>query len=252
VPVLADLAVKISEKMPVSRKLKTSLFCGEALPMETALQFGRRLVESHEVWNLYGPTEATIAISVRNVTDVKNEISIAPLGKAYGANVLGIQVKNGDIKTEFSEGMEGQLLLGGPQVFGGYSPKVDKDVFVEYGEINFYKSGDLVKFSQNELLYLGRLDHQVKIRGHRVELSEIEVAFRKVSGVKMVAAYTIGEIGDKQIHLAYQSDQNIENFSELKDYLPDYMIPVKYIHFVELPTNENGKIDRNAIKVITQ
>lgn len=247
VPILADAAIKSHKKGTDAATLSTALFCGEALPLKTARDFMNIFVYGDEVWNLYGPTEATIAFSARQISDVSHEIDIAPLGTAFGINSLAVEKPDGGITSDFLDNDEGQLLLGGGQVFGGYSPSVPSNVFVEHGGVRFYRSGDLVKYSEGELLYLGRIDHQVKIRGHRVELGEIEISFRKTYGIDMVAAYTVGNVGDLKIHLAYQSDRDIEDVHQLKNWLPDYMIPETIIRYEKLPLNSNGKIDRKTL-----
>lgn len=247
VPVLADAAIKSHKNGTEANTLKTALFCGEALPLKTAQDFMNIFVQSDTVWNLYGPTEATIAFSAKQISKVNQSIDIAPLGRGFGINVLAIEKPDGEIKIDFQDGDEGQLLLAGDQVFSGYSPQVNSDVFVNLDDVSYYRSGDLVRFSNSELLYLGRIDHQVKIRGHRVELSEIEVTFRKTYNIEMVAAYTTGNIGDLKVNLAYQSDEDIEDVNRLKDWLPDYMIPETITRFKKLPLNSNGKIDRKAL-----
>jgi D-alanine--poly(phosphoribitol) ligase subunit 1 len=247
VPVLGKVASKTARTIPTKHKLRGALFCGEALPMTVANAFDSLLDGKAGVWNLYGPTEATIAFSARNTANVATDLDIAPLGVPFGENIAAILLENGDVVTEFEEGHEGMLLLGGSQVFPGYKPDTGKEAFHTWMGIEYYVSGDLVRQSQSELLYLGREDSQVKIRGFRVELGEIEKVFRELYELDFLAVFVRGNVGNLEICVAYQNDLDIEIGGELNARLPDYMIPSFLVKCDTLPTNVNGKIDRKAL-----
>ena len=249
VPVLADVAVKNYEKKPTQHQLSTSLFCGEALPVSTALNFQKYFKPSH-AWNLYGPTEATIAFTARKIEPLNLNLNVFTLGQAIGANQIGILLASGEVVTQFSEGIEGEFLLCGEQVFSGYLPETSADIFVNHSGQKFYRSGDLVRIKNSEICFVGRKDSQVKIRGHRIELGEIENAFRKITKQDLVVAFTTGELLQKEIIIAYQAASPIDVYNKLEELLPAYMLPKKIQHFVNLPLNANGKIDRKQLSVL--
>jgi len=247
VPVLGKVASATEKSIPTKHKLRDALFCGEALPMAVANAFTSLLDGKAGVWNLYGPTEATIAFSARNTANVATDLVIAPLGVPFGENIAAILLENGDVVTEFEDGHEGMLLLGGSQVFSGYKPDTGKEAFHIWKGIQYYVSGDLVRQNQRELLYLGREDSQVKIRGFRVELGEIEKVFRELYELDLLAVFVRGNVGNLEICVAYQNDLDIEIGDELTARLPDYMIPSLLVKCDTLPTNVNGKIDKKAL-----
>ncbi len=252
VPVLAEVTVRNFEKQPTDHKLKTALFCGEALPVTTALKFQKFIVApSGSSWNLYGPTEATIAFTARKIEPLDVAVDVFTLGQGFGANHIAIETKDKHVIENLTHGTEGELLLGGSQIFEGYAPQVDANIFVNTQSNRYYRSGDLVRVQSGEVCYIGRKDSQIKIRGHRVELGEIEGAFRKVTGIDLVVAFTTGTVLDREISLAYQAPKPVDALGVLKTLLPDYMIPSSIEHFVQLPTNANGKIDRKALAAKT-
>lgn len=247
VPMLGMVANRDRAELDNSHKLRLALFCGEALPMETVVDFKKLMAASGQIWNLYGPTEATIAFTARNLNEVTEDHGVAPLGSAFGTNKIAVMTSAGEINDVRSGPVEGQLLLGGSQVFEGYNPDIDAGCFVHGGSDRYYKSGDLVNFDGRELRYRGRTDSQIKIRGFRVELGEIENAFRRTFGVKAVVAVAIPFEGSNQVCLAYVHDQVIDDVTPLSQHLPEYMIPRLVKRLTALPLNANGKVDRNKV-----
>ncbi|WP_120077086.1 amino acid adenylation domain-containing protein [Aurantiacibacter odishensis] len=250
VPLLAVTASRGQAAMPAERRLKQALFCGEALPGAYAKAMRELLVPNGELWNLYGPTEATIAFTAHRLEEKDFDSNVVPLGRPFGSNRIAILA--GDTTVAAEDGAEGELLLGGPQVFDGYLPAIEKDPFVTdaAGE-RLYRTGDLVRCIDGELRFLGRLDNQVKIRGHRVELSEIETACLRVAGVEAAVAVLVGDGANQRILIAYQGDPKAD-FDELRTQLPSYMLPKEARRFPVLPTNSNGKIDRRAVGQLLQ
>jgi non-ribosomal peptide synthetase component F len=246
VPVLAEVTVRNFDKQPTEHQLKTALFCGEALPVSTAINF-QTYFKPNASWNLYGPTEATIAFTARKIEPLPVDVNVFTVGKPFGANETAIELDSGDIVTSFTEGTEGEFLLGGGQVFNGYLPDTGSDVFATDADASYYRSGDLVRIENGEVCFIGRKDSQVKIRGHRVELGEIESAFRKATGVDLVVAFLTGDTFNPDIRLAYQSDTSVDIGDALKTRLPVYMLPTSIAHFETLPLNANGKIDRKTL-----
>jgi D-alanine--poly(phosphoribitol) ligase subunit 1 len=231
--------------------MRYSLFCGEALYHET-LSSWAQCIPYAKIENLYGPTEATIFCLRyewhRGESPHPQGNGIVPIGRPMEGMDAFIINENG-----LDE--EGELCLNGEQVTLGYwnNPSKTAEVFgtTKNGK-KFYRTGDLCKIDQaGNFLYLGRIDNQVKIDGHRVELEEIEFHARVFCGDKQViAAVNTSEAGFHSIVLFVESGKDLKNGLEeyLKKHLPDYMIPKEIITVSLFPLNSNGKIDRKVLK----
>jgi non-ribosomal peptide synthetase component F len=237
--------------------LRWSLFCGEPLPAEIAQAWAEAAPNS-TVENLYGPTEATIACTLYRWDPASSPAEcrhgIVPIGAPYpGMTVL---VADED-QREVAPGGEGELLLAGAQVSLGYwqDPEKTAAAFVvppEREQIH-YRTGDLVRrpVADEPIMYVGRLDHQVKVNGHRVELGEIEAALRELTGVDAVVAlgWPRTDAGAAAITaFAAGTEADPELLREaLAKLLPEYMVP-RRIHLLDaIPLNANGKFDRGAL-----
>lgn len=230
--------------------LRSMLFCGEALPMETVVSCRPWLAPSGRMWNLYGPTEATIAFTAADVTDSPRTDGNASIGHGFGVNSTAVLTTEGDVVTEPRVGDEGELLLGGPQVFSGYSTDAPSP-FVDTPSGRFYRSGDLVRFDDEGVYFRGRIDSQVKFRGYRIELGEIETAARRTFGLKTLAVVIVGAHTDAKLVMFHLKDEVDPGTSVdarlLETTLPKYMIPSETIALDSMPTNQNGKIDRRRL-----
>ena len=225
------------------------LFCGEALPVETVDACRPWLATTGRMWNLYGPTEATIAFTAADVTDSPRTAGNASIGTAFGVNHTALRGENGEITLEPAIGSEGELLLGGPQVFAGYSTDAPSP-FVESNGERFYRSGDLVRVDDEGIYFRGRVDSQVKFRGYRIELGEIESAARRIFNLKTVAVVVFGSHTDAKLamfYLAGEAGDVALDPHQLESILPKYMIPSAFIQLDTMPTNQNGKIDRRRL-----
>jgi D-alanine--poly(phosphoribitol) ligase subunit 1 len=224
------------------------LFCGEALPMETVVACRSWLRSGGTIWNLYGPTEATIAFTASDVTHSDRASGNASIGAAFGSNRTALLGEDGRIDESPGVDAEGELLLGGPQVFAGYSTDAPSP-FVDAPSGRYYRSGDLVRLDHEGIYFRGRVDSQVKFRGYRIELGEIEVAARATFGLKTVATVIHGEHTAARIVLYYVTSEAVEppQPKMLEGLLPKYMIPSEFVGMESLPTNQNGKIDRRAL-----
>jgi non-ribosomal peptide synthetase component F len=231
-------------------KMKYSLFCGEALYHET-LSSWANCVPSAKIENLYGPTEATIFC-------LRYEWQRGELPHPQGKGIvpIGRPMEGMDAfkMNENSLDEEGELCLSGGQVTLGYwnNPSKTAEAFgtTDSGK-KYYRTGDLCKIAQaDNFLYLGRIDNQVKIDGHRVELEEIEFHTRAFCGDKqVVAAVNRSEAGSLFIILFIESEKDREKGLEkhLQKHLPAYMIPKEIITVSPFPLNSNGKTDRKAL-----
>jgi len=238
--------------------LRWSLFCGEALPVEVATAWAAAAPNSI-VENLYGPTEATIACTVYRWdgehSRAESRLGVVPIG--YPTPGMSALVVDSELREVAAE-EDGELLVAGPQVTLGYldDPERTRSAFVvPPGKIEtHYRTGDRVARDSGGLLhYLGRLDHQVQVHGHRVELGEVESAIRDATGSGAVVAigWPVTESGVGGI-VAFVGSENTLDLAALRAklaaQLPDYMLP-RDVHVLrELPLNANGKFDRPALR----
>ena len=237
--------------------LRWSLFCGEPLPVAVANAWAEA-APSSIVENLYGPTELTIACTLyrweRERGTREARFGIVPIGTPYpGMTAL---VADADLRPVEPSG-EGELLLSGPQVTLGYWHDEEKTraAFVRppgATELH-YRTGDLVRapVGDEPLLYVGRIDNQIKVNGYRVELGEVEQALREASGADEVVAlgWPRTESGASGV-AAFVQGAEIDAEAlrgALAETLPYYMVPRTITAIEEFPLNANGKHDRNAL-----
>lgn len=235
--------------------LRSMLFCGEALPMETVIACRPWLAGGGRMWNLYGPTEATIAFTAADVTDSPRNEGNASIGNPFGRNRTAMLDAAGVVVTSPTIGDEGELLLGGSQVFAGYSTDAPSP-FIEHDGVVYYRSGDLVRIDAEGVYFRGRVDSQVKFRGYRIELGEIETVARRIFGLKTLAVVVDGEGAGARLvlfHLASElADSTPLDLRALESTLPPYMVPALAAGLEQMPVNQNGKIDRRALAVVAR
>lgn len=229
-----------------------SLFCGEALPESIAAEWGQAAPNS-SIWNLYGPTEATIAFTAYEWREenAADSSGVVPIGEPFPGQNIRVDHAEGD--------SVGELYLGGSQVAEGYLDQPEPGIVSAFGEIPgepgtvWYRTGDLVEQSDTgTLLFRGRVDSQVQIMGHRVELSEVESAVRSETKGAAVAALAVpGESGNLEEIIAFVESESV-NPEEIKQRcavkLPSYMVPKRIIGVGRFPLNANGKIDRKSLQ----
>jgi D-alanine--poly(phosphoribitol) ligase subunit 1 len=236
--------------------LRWSLFCGEALPMGLAASWQEAATNS-TVENLYGPTEATVAFTAyRLPKESRAELNALPT-VPIGMPLSGQRVMVTDDRGEpLADGQAGELFLGGPQVAAGYWHAPDQTAarFQPPRHANgeatrWYRTGDrVIMSSEHGLIFLGRVDRQAKIRGHRVELMEVEHSMRLAAGTDTVAAIP-WPIGDDGLALGVvgfvAGSQKIaaEIIEACRARLPDYMVPGQIHCIRNWPLNGNGKTD---------
>jgi amino acid adenylation domain-containing protein len=240
--------------------LRWSLFCGEPLPVELAEAFAAAAPASI-LENLYGPTELTIACTVYRWQGDRSRPEcihgIVPIGEPFSG--LNAMLADGSL-DEVAAGGQGELLVSGDQVTRGYwndPERTDTSFVTPPGRsARHYRTGDLVtrRAADAPLCYLGRLDHQVKILGHRVELLEIEARLRAASGRDAVAAvaWPRTESGAAGV-VAFVAGGGVDAAAiraALASELPSYMVPRQVHHVPDLPLNANGKIDRRALEAL--
>ncbi|MCY8121175.1 surfactin non-ribosomal peptide synthetase SrfAA [Bacillus spizizenii] len=209
----------------------------------------RAVKQPYTLINNYGPTENTV---VATSTEINPEEGSLSIGQAIANTRVYILGEGNQVQPE---GVAGELCVAGRGLARGYLNKEDEtakrfvaDPFVP-GE-RMYRTGDLVKWVNGGIEYIGRIDQQVKVRGYRIELSEIEVQLVQLSEVHDAAVTAVKDKGGNTAIAAYVTPEtaDIEALkSSLKETLPDYMIPAFWVTLNELPVTANGKVDRKAL-----
>ncbi len=237
--------------------MKYSLFCGEALPLDVTREWGN-CVPNANIMNVYGPTEDTIFCThYTYLRDADNKTSngLLSIGKAMQDTYTIIVNENNEL---VKPGEKGQLCLGGVQLTPGYWKNEEKNkeaffyTFYNGTNTRFYKSGDLcLADSDGDIMYLGRVDSQIKVQGFRVELSEIEFFAKEyLKKINTVAIAFTNKIHNTEIGMVIESDEfdTKELINYMKTKMPVYMIPTQMRFEKSFPLNTNGKIDRKVLK----
>nr|AHB82071.1 non ribosomal peptide synthetase [Jahnella sp. MSr9139] len=243
-------------------RLQRALCGGEALPGDLA---GQLLDRGLEVWNLYGPTETTIWSTIEHVERV--ERLSAPGAAPDAVCSIGRPIANTEVYVldrhlePTPPGIPGELFLAGDGVARGYlrRPGLTAERFVPdpFGDrpgARMYRTGDLVRHGERgELEFLGRIDHQIKLRGHRIELGEIEAALKQHADVGDAAVIARRDrTGDPQLvaYVVPASGRKAEPDALrawLGERLPAYMAVSAYVSLASLPLTLNRKVDRAAL-----
>ena len=235
------------------QSIKYLAFCGEALPFNNAVLMAEAAPNA-KLENIYGPTEATIACTYfefnKNTKELPEYTGSMPIGKAYDGMEVFLIDEN---KNIINNGM-GQIVLSGNQLAKGYinNEVQTKEKFIKIDNKNCYLTGDIGRWVNGELVFLGRNDAQVQIKGYRVELYEIENALSKIDGIISCAVIPtpVNSISYENT-AAFIVAKNINTEflkKELLEKLPPYMVPNQYVILDNMPLNSNGKIDRNQLK----
>ncbi|UII73718.1 non-ribosomal peptide synthase/polyketide synthase [Pseudomonas sp. HN11] len=219
---------------------------GEALPLDAQWQVFAKLPKAG-LFNLYGPTEA--AIDVTHWTCVDEGADSVPIGRPI-AN-LGTYVLDAQLNP-VPAGVSGELYLGGAGLARSYHrrPALTAERFVPspFGDgARLYRTGDRVRQRADGVIeYLGRLDHQVKLRGLRIELGEIETRLMQHPSVREAVVLVQG---GKQLvaYLVLENHAPGDLKAWLLNSLPEYMVPTHMVQLAKLPVTANGKLDRKAL-----
>ena len=237
-----------SENSPL-RLVKNMVFGGEPLP-EKFVKDLKALADDITVFNIYGPSEITVLSNVQNLNG-EPEITTGPPIMNTQIHILDKNLNRVPI------GVVGEIYISGIQVGVGYLGKEEltnqKFLQNKFGKGRMYKSGDIGRWTfEGKIQCLGRIDHQIKLRGLRIELGEIENKMEQYPGVSAAIVNKI-TINDKDSLCGYYVTDSTSNISELeiksylKKYLPQYMVPSYIVHLEKMPYTINRKIDRKAL-----
>jgi acyl-coenzyme A synthetase/AMP-(fatty) acid ligase/acyl carrier protein len=227
------------------------MWCGgEALAPDLAESM---MARGSELWNLYGPTETTIWSAAHRVRSGENPILI---GRPIANTQMYILDEN---FQPVPVGVAGELFIGGHGVARGYRGRPEltatrflTDPFDPAQTRRMYRTGDLARYrSDGEILLLGRTDHQIKLRGHRIEPGEIEAVIERHPSVRQAVVILDGKDSNKQLvaYIRYaEAAGDVDQIRAwLRERLPDYMVPAVLMPLDEFPMTPNGKIDRKRL-----
>ncbi|MGB5930583.1 MAG: amino acid adenylation domain-containing protein, partial [Cyclobacteriaceae bacterium] len=224
---------------------------GEELPASLVKRF-YAINNSIQLENIYGPTEGTI-YSCSYSIDRNRDYDKIPIGKPVSNVRLYIL---DDSLNSVPVGVSGELYISGVNLAEGYlnQPELTNEKFIDSPFRNgekLYKTGDLTKWDENgNVTFLGRRDNQVKIRGYRIELGDIQSHLASYDQINDAVVIVREKGNNKFLFGYYVSTSEIENdklVSYLKSRLPEYMIPVQFIHLTSLPVTSNGKLNHKAL-----
>jgi natural product biosynthesis luciferase-like monooxygenase protein len=233
-------------------RLQALLIGGEAFPATLASRLGK--IVKGNIINMYGPTETTVWSSAYRLSSEPGRV---PVGRPIANTEIYVLDQN---FLPVPVGIAGELMIGGAGVARGYlgRPELTAERFIsspfhDHGAKRLYRTGDLARYlPDGNIELLGRMDHQVKIRGHRVELGEIEallnehpavresvVVAKEINGDQKLVAYVIPREGQDPTR------QELRQYAQ--DRMPDYMTPAQVVFMDAFPQTPNKKIDRKAL-----
>jgi natural product biosynthesis luciferase-like monooxygenase protein len=249
-PTMAQMVLHDEAARPALGRLQQMLVGGEALPPSLARELATTV--GGKVTNVYGPTETTVWSSTATIHRDRSDLSI---GFPIANTTLHVLDKDGRLAPV---GLAGELYIGGQGVVRGYWKRpeltaerfVQDPFFTERGD-RMYRTGDLVRRRADGALdFLGRLDHQVKIRGHRIELGEIESRLAEHPSVQE-AVVVARDDGQGQELVAYVIPRGTFNEADvrarLRTRVPEYMMPRTIVTLASFPMTPNRKIDRKKL-----
>lgn len=238
--------------------LRWSLFGGEALSFARTAAW-RRAASAGTIENVYGPTETTLACAAYRLPEDPAEWpttsnDTVPIGRVF--DHLESVLLDDEHRPDPTGG---ELCVRGPQRFPGYLlPEDNVSRFVRHTaqgfivldggtvtESDWYRTGDRVRIEDGEMVYLGRVDRQAKVRGYRVELDEVETVLRRHPAVTDGAVV----VADDQLRGFYTGEAvgSRELMEFVGKLLPPYMVPASLRHLPEFPLTSSGKVDRAAL-----
>ena len=252
-PSMAGLLMAETANCKVMGQLRQMMVGGEALTEALANQLQQ--IIPGQIHNMYGPTETTIWSTTYTLAEVDG---VVPLGRPIANTELYILDKN---QQPVPVGVAGELYIGGKGVTRGYlhRPELTQERFVpnpfsDDATARLYRTGDLVRYRKDgNVEFLGRMDFQVKVRGHRIELGEIETILSRHETVREAVIIVREDIpGDKRLVAYLLPQPGLQPSSAtmrtyLLSLLPEYMVPSNFVVLEKFPLTPNNKVDRKAL-----
>lgn len=254
VPTIIGLMRRSNVLQPgIFPSLRLSIFCGEPLPVQ-AVEAWAAAAPNSVVENIYGPTECTVICLRQRLTEppvVTEGRGVLAIGKPYETMRVAIL----DSRQEpVAAGLPGEIALCGPQVGAGYfgQPELTEDRFRTIDGVRWYLTGDLGRADADGVFHhLGRVDNQVKVKGNRIELEEVDAHLRMAAQSELVATVAwpvafgsaeglVGFVGGSS-----QTPEAIR--AAMLSSLPRALVPGRLVMLEPMPQNINGKIDRRAL-----
>ena len=247
VPSMLDIFLQ-TKKVKECISLKNVFSSGEALSAATVKKVYKLLDVA--IYNLYGPTEASVDVTSW-LCEKNSDVQSIPIGYPVANTKLYIVDEHMNLAPI---GIPGELYISGAQVAQGYLNRENltkehflKDVFSDDTQSTMYKTGDLVKYRKDGVIeYLGRIDNQIKLRGQRIELREIEKTIEKHTLVSKAIVVLDAQNNLVAHYTGTQIDAN-EIIALLQNSLPLYMVPSQYIFLTQFDLSTSGKIDRKKL-----
>jgi natural product biosynthesis luciferase-like monooxygenase protein len=267
-PSFARMLAASPESLAALKPLRKLLVGGEALPIGLAAQLHGEI--AGDIVNMYGPTETTIWSTSHRVDGEPSSTGAVAIGRPLANQQVYILDAHRQLVPV---GVPGELWIAGDGVARGYwrRPDLTADRFIadpfaptaargdchpldDKGSGRMYRTGDLVRRRTDGVIdFLGRVDHQVKVRGHRIELGEIEAALMQHSDVRQAVVTLRTDQADDPQLAAYlvPAEGRTPEPAALREFLrqklPEHMVPALYVVLEKLPLTPNGKVDRKAL-----
>jgi acyl carrier protein len=252
VPSLLKSLIQVKKDKKLVMDSLRYVFCsGEVLPAQTARDFYQAFDRATLV-NIYGSTEVSADVTSYTVDRMSSGRRVLIGKPIFNTQILIVDRRNRLMPV----GVPGEILIAGEGVSAGYlnDPELTKNKFFPnpfYNGREVFRSGDLGRWlPDGNIEYIGRLDHQVKIRGNRIMPDEVGFVMAQHERIKEAVVIAGGEEDEKYLTGYYLSGEEIKP-SDMRHFLaarlPDYMIPSYFVRLMELPLTPSGKLDRSAL-----
>ncbi|KZW99541.1 hypothetical protein JL49_16495 [Pseudoalteromonas luteoviolacea] len=252
--------LKLSEKTSIDT-VKYIIFGGEALELGSLQGWFKEFTnEQPQLINMYGITETTVHVTYRPITiqDVQGPLQ-SPIG--YQLRDLQKYILDPDLNP-VPRGFAGELYIAGAGLARGYLNKceltAERFIANPYSELGsrMYKTGDVVRYIDgHDMEYINRSDQQVKLRGYRIELEEIEACLQSHPQVELAVAKVVGSENSHERLLAWLVCKDTQQFDSelvrdyLEQHLPSFMVPSDMVLVDEIPVTAHGKLDRSKLQI---